>query len=405
MHLSTLAPNSLVHRPVVILHNTLSVWPVVLIDISSIPPVFSILILRLEILNSPPLVILGRRDTSRAFRPGIVENATCPIRRLATGHFLLAATALSSTIGTRIMNDFEPSHHLLLRQLHRGMAATIPIGIKGQGSIPAARRRLPPRGGGTNRTRRFDGTRSQGTTGLARRLGTDTHAIVVESYRLALFACGAYAYHLPSGAEDAFLGHLDVGVKDAASVFVVLAVGRATFDFFGERGGFRQCGRFAGGTGFDGAVVIVFVFHALLILPRLPPPGHRTSSWRRGSSLSRRLLVPMNTALANFAPTETRTLPTLVLLLLAGRTSALEFLIHQFPLFVLDGLCKLNFGMEETESVFVKGGSLKRSTGRGRLDGSHCGGFGGFGVAGDCGRLALGSHVVGWCYFAHWIGG
>jgi hypothetical protein len=54
-----------------------------------------------------------------------------------------------------------------------------------------------------------------------------------------------------------------VGVEDAASVLVVLTLSRAAFEFVGERGGFGLSGGFPGGTGFDGAVVIEFVFHAL----------------------------------------------------------------------------------------------------------------------------------------------
>lgn len=251
MYLTALAPNSLIHRPVIILHDALPIRSTVLINISSVPPVFSILILRFEILYSPPLTLFGRRHTSRTFRSRIIENATSPIGRLATWHFLLTTAALGSTIGTRVMNNFEPSHHLPMRQLHRRMAAAVTIGIKRQRPIPAARGRLAPRGGGTNGTRGLDGARSDGTTGLARRLGTDAHAIVVEPDVLALVAGGAYAYHLPTGAKDAFLGHLDVGVEDAASVLVVLTISRAAFEFVGERGGFGLSGGFAGGTGFD----------------------------------------------------------------------------------------------------------------------------------------------------------
>lgn len=235
VHLASLAPNTLPNRSIIILHGPITIRSVISVDVTAVPPVLPIFIFRFHVLHALSLLFLRRRDAAGAFRARIVKDASGAAGGLASGYATLASSsaAFGVALRTDVVDDLEPSHHFLLSQLHRRMAAAVPVTVEGKAAVPAAGLGLAFFGG---RTGGLDGTRPDGAAGFTRRLGTDAHAIVVQSDHLALLAGGTGPYHLPSTTEDAFLGHLDVSMEDAASVLIVLSVGRGstTVEFTGQ---------------------------------------------------------------------------------------------------------------------------------------------------------------------------
>lgn len=130
-------------------------------------------------------------------------------------------------MGTEIENDLEAAtEHLFLRELHRRVAAAVPVAVEGQSAVPPRAGRgggpsdVPApasatRGGGGAAPLR--GVRSRGS---GRLFGRHAHAVVEATVPPAA-ARGAGPDDLEPRAQDALLRHLDVGVHHAAAVLVV----------------------------------------------------------------------------------------------------------------------------------------------------------------------------------------
>ena len=130
-------------------------------------------------------------------------------------------------MGTEIEYDLEAAtEHLFLRELHRRVAAAVPVAVEGQSAVPprAGRGDGPSaapapasatRGGGGAAPLRGVGSRGSG-----RLFGRHAHAVVEATVPPAA-ARRAGPDNLEPRAQDALLRHLDVGVHHAAAVLVV----------------------------------------------------------------------------------------------------------------------------------------------------------------------------------------
>jgi len=268
VHLTPLAPNASEHAPVLVLHLSLTVRTVILVDVARVPSVPAVLVPVLHVLDAYLLLATGGgvgREGPPGFvggglAAGVVEDAAGAAGGAAAGAAGVGGGVVGA-VGANIVEDLPASQCLLLGQPDTGMRMTVPLLVKRQGTIPI---RLPPTLPtpiaalhaplGPRTPHASPGTKARRAppgcpTGQAHVV---RHVVV-----LRIETLGTLTELLPS-SQELLLGDLDRGVFRAASVLVEFSSGG--FDGLGA-GDDAPLGGFGG----DRAGIVVVVVSAIVL--------------------------------------------------------------------------------------------------------------------------------------------
>lgn len=140
--LTPVDPNPLEGATVLVLHLTLTVGLVVLVDVPRVPSLLVVLVAIPHVLD--PYLLLataGRLPAPVRARvgSGIVEDATCalgsrPLARLGPDAPAVVRRRVVGAIGTDVVQDLPPPERLLLREADGGMGVAVPLLVEGEGA-------------------------------------------------------------------------------------------------------------------------------------------------------------------------------------------------------------------------------------------------------------------------------